>query len=127
MNPGPIRPKSPTLYHITGGFEPRSLGLCPTLYHSTTAPYKCIDPLETSMVIAHPYCVLQYSQLQRESCFAIFGGRVIVYLTGLNYYGFMPTVFTAFLYLNAFLTSFRICSSKKSSYILLKYCVLGHF
>ena len=38
---------------------------------------------------------------------------VIVYLTGLNYYGFMPTVFTAFLYLNAFLTSFRICSSKK--------------
>ena len=43
---------------------------------------------------------------------------VIVYLTGLNYYGFMPTVFTAFLYLKAFLTSFRICSSNKSSYIL---------
>ena len=49
---------------------------------------------------------------------AIYERAVIVYLTGLNYYGFMPTVFTAFLYLNAFLTSFRICSSKKSSYIL---------
>ena len=46
--------------------------------------------------------------------------RVIVYLTVLNYYGFMPTVFTAFLYLNAFLTSFRLCSSNKKFIYSLK-------
>ena len=34
----------------------------------------------------------------------------------------MPTVVTAFLYLNAFLTSFRICSSKKFIYSFKILC-----